>query len=256
MASVSSSQVHNQKGKRSDQFDATDFGGTAPLEEASEQTSQHLTELRIIIGTPHMKRGTISLLASPYPMPPLKITSPIKPLATQPIQLKNMLIASGYTRKLVTETAYPYGGWRWRYAYEAAVKKSGRSEPHFIGASYFWAKGMIPYAKEECERSNDQETERHNRYVRAEEEYQRNHVDMETDAVRKGYGPTEVHCNRLAEQGREGRVHLGPGDWWVVATMKVPGLTYYWQQPVQIIEGEQPVVLLNEDNALSIQGAW
>ena len=100
---------------------------------------------------------------------------------------------------------------------------------------------MIPYCREEVKRSNDFEEKRVARYNHAVADLAETKADTETEATRKGMVPVSVRYTKYFPNGiRQGIVKVMPGHWWVIATHKVPGLTYYWQEPVAIQPGEPP----------------
>jgi hypothetical protein len=171
--------------------------------------------------------------------------------------IRGLILQTGYTSRTKRNVAYPSGGWRWQMAYRNALARCHRSEPALIGEMYGFVDAMEPLVKEECEKFDELEEDRQRRYQTAFEEFQLNRNECEYEAVKKGYFPVEFNMSR----GYRGvmaaaEVKLGPGTWWITGTHKVVGLTYYWQQPVQIVNGQVENVELNWKNALVIQGGW
>jgi len=171
--------------------------------------------------------------------------------------IRSLIQQTGYTNKAKRNVAYPQGGWRWQMAYRNALARCHRSEPALIGQLYGFIDAMEPLCKEECEKFDELEEDRQRRYQTAFEEYQLNRNECEYEAVKKGYFPVEFNMSK-AYRGfiAAAEVKLGPGTWWITGTHKVVGLTYYWQQPVQIVNGQVENVELNWKNALMIQGGW
>ncbi len=111
---------------------------------------------------------------------------------------------------------------------------------------------MYRYIKPEINRLNQAEEERQARYVVAQAEWKRNYADMESAALRSGLGPVEVPTGRLGN----GLAELSPGTWWIAGTRQLPGLTYYWQEPVTVKSSATASLALTESNALVIEGGW
>ncbi len=51
-------------------------------------------------------------------------------------------------------------------------------------------------------------------------------------------------------------IKVAPGEWWFVGTYKVPGLTYFWELPVNITADQPNNIDIGEANAVLIQGGW
>jgi hypothetical protein len=152
---------------------------------------------------------------------------------------------------------YPTGGWRWQNCYAKALKRAGMTEPHVLMNMYIFTNNLLPYAYEEVKKRNEFEQKRQKRYDVAKTDYDELHADAETEATRKGVESQLLKYKKFFPNGdRQATAYLQPGQWWIVAVHKVPGLTFYWQEPVTIHDDEPCVVTLNEDNALMIEGAW
>ena len=213
---------------------------------------QVLSDVLVRVNVPHNLRAVETLSAYPYPVQPPRQKGSIRPLPTRDQGLKGYLLQSGYANRRGWDRPYPPFGWRWEYAYNAALRRSGRSVPHTMMAMYPWCNDMVKFVKPEVERANDAEKERQLRYSRAVEQYQKSYADLESEATRRGLYPCELRMSRAGQA----QTRLAPGTWWIVGTHKVPGLTYYWQTPVTVTKGDTAQVLLTEANALVLEGGW
>ncbi|MBI4532740.1 MAG: hypothetical protein HY711_02240 [Candidatus Melainabacteria bacterium] len=214
-----------------------------------DKLQQAESQLRIQIRVPHNKKAQDHFTAYPYPVKP-PIAPTVQPLPDKPKEIKGWLMQSGYTNRRANNFAYPLFGWRWEYAFSAAVRRAGCSVPHTILEMYPWCTSMVPYILPEIKRLNSAEQERRARYFNTVAQWQKDYVELENEATRKGLYPVEFRM----VGGRQGCVRLQRGTWWVQGTHKVPGLMYYWQAPVTV--GEDCSVVLTESNALLIQGGW
>lgn len=214
--------------------------------------------LKIVINVPRNIDAHNEFTFYPYPMKPPPMKQQLKPLPeTARNGLQNMLMTSGYSQRTQPSQAYPFGGWRWQYAYNAALRRSGLGVPHLMSEMYSWVDEMMPYIKPEVIRLNLAEKERQARYERTKEEYEETRVDIESDSVRKGLFPVPVRIQTFSGRvTRFGTARVLPGSWWLVGTHKVAGLTYYWNQPVEVDENQPKTVELTEANALLIEGGW
>jgi hypothetical protein len=229
-----------------------DKGGPPSIFDDGQPRRTQSAMIAVRLHTARSKNSIDSYTLYPYPMKP-PVCAPTTPLSTNPKALMNSLLYTGYHHRSDPEKHYQNGGWRWVLAYEAARRKSGNGEPHTILTEYPWAHDMIPYVIKECKARNDLEAERLRRYQKATDEWERTHTDIENDAIRQGLMP-------IALSHREwsiGRGHFPPGNWWVQVTRKMPGLTYYWLQPVTAAPGQSLDITLSDENALAITGsAW
>jgi hypothetical protein len=213
--------------------------------------------VRVQLTVPHSSNAVHKLVAYPYPMALPKARKEIFDLSTETRALKEEILTSGYTQRGTSNKPYPFNGWRWQYAYHNALKRAHTYEPAVISDIYPFVSKMTPYCREECRRINNIEHERVERYKRLAEEYEQHAQEAETEATRKGYTPVAVEINKMWRgHFNIGEVRLGEGTWWITGTKKVPGITYYWQQPIEVIKGEPVVCELTEDNALVIEGGW
>ncbi len=217
--------------------------------------------VRVFINIPHNNNAVNNFIAYPYPINlPKKRndkTHQQNPLPTDRRQLRDLILATGYSSRDAGIRPYPTNGWRWQYAYHSALNKAHLTEPNAIGEIYHFADDLIPYARKECIRLNKVEDDRLERYQRAQDDCDQNHADYETEATRKGYGPVEFHIDKFFRgHFNLAELRLGEGPWWIIGTRRVPGLKYYWQEPVTAVKGEVSKVELNEENALVIEGGW
>jgi hypothetical protein len=221
-------------------------------DKANNVKSLVTVHVRISFPTNH---GIAYFVAYPYPMRPPKSRKAQNPLPIYPKELKTRLLDYGYTNRTMPERPYPNYGYRWMFAFRAALAKSGLLVPHSMFEYYQWRSAMLPYMKAECERINAIEDNRSELYRRASTEYDESRADYEAEAQSRGLYPTEV---RFLQQNilTFAQAKLAPGTWWIVGTLKIPSLTYYWQIPVSVTGSEPQFLDLNENNALLIDGAW
>lgn len=212
----------------------------------------------VTIAVPHNKKAVSKVVAYPWPMKPPKKTTEIRKLPEKDREIKNSLLANGYFNRTANEHPYPQGGWRLQYAYARAVKKSGMTVPHTIIEHYQWANKMIKYLKPEVIAINLWEKERARLYQKALDDYTDNQAEMETAAIKRGLAPVIMKRSYFPTKkiGDHYLGHLAAGQWWILATHKVPGLKYYWMLPFEVEKGDHSRVILNEGNAIYIEGGW
>ena len=233
--------------------------------------------VRVRVNVPQNTDAIDKFVAYPYPMPlPIPKRPPgykshadasdAKPLIPQQAydkmpntrkQIRNMIMTTGYTSRSKRNVAYPSGGWRWQMAYRNALKRCRLDEPIVMYEMYPFIDAMEPLVKDECKKMDELEEDRQRRYTAAYEEWQVNRSDIENEATRKGYFPIEFNLLRgWRGPNSAADLKLGPGSWWITGSHKVPGITYYWQQPVEVVNGQIETVDLNWQNALVIEGGW
>ncbi|HEY9788190.1 MAG TPA: hypothetical protein V6D17_22570 [Candidatus Obscuribacterales bacterium] len=240
--------------------DATDVdnadGAQDETVEEGENNAQEGT-VRVRISVPHKNRAVSTITLYPYPPRPPRIRQPIGKIDTKDKNLKAQLLNLGYAHRSALEKAYVPGSWRLQYALKAAVGKSGSRPPTNILTMYPWIWRTLPYFREEVMRINDLEAERRKRYQRAVKEFEENGSDIETEALQRGLSPLPLALKKLEEgTSQSGIAKLPSGNWWVVATHKVPGLSFFWQLPIYVNPGQNPTVLLTQSNAIVIEGGW
>jgi hypothetical protein len=220
---------------------------------------QRRTNVYFDLDIPHPLdyRASCNCMAYPYPVALQRKVQRQAQLTTNNRMLTRNITATAYNSRLIKHEYYPIGGWRWQEAYQRALKDCGATTPIVIGSLYLFVNKIFPYAKEESLKTNEFEEKRSKRYQEAAKDYTENHADAEAEATKKGLTPTGIRFNRFGEHGqRRAEIKLAPGQWWIVCRLKIPGLTYYWQEPVTVHADTTEHVSLNEDNALLIEGAW
>ena len=266
------------KGFSTEDFQQVDDGKKRPQRHSSRSVeAPAAVNLRVRISVPQNTDAVDKFVAYPYPMPlPIpkrppgykggsKSDGPKPAIPGQAYdrmpntrkQIRDMIMTTGYTQRTKRSVAYPAGGWRWQMAYRNALSHCHRDEPSVFYELYPFINAMEPFVKEECKKMDELEEDRQRRYTAAYEEFQINRSDIENASVQKGYFPIEFNLLRgWRGPNSSAELRLGPGTWWITGTHKVPGLTYYWQQPVEIVNGHIETVDLNWQNALVIEGGW
>ncbi len=209
-------------------------------------------DVTIWIRVPLDEKTVDTFSVFPYPVKPPSMKAPIKPLSDKPKLIKDLLLAAGYLNRVSLKPVYPAHGWRWQYAYETALRRSGGDLPKTILGMYSWRNKMVQYMIPEILRINQVEKSRKITYDKAMQEFRRGYTEMENEATRNGLVPADVRIGRAFR----GQVSLAPGTWWVSGSRKVPGLVYYWRIPITVLAGEKSTLMLTQDNAILIQGGW
>lgn len=213
----------------------------------SDKNAQIIARIR----TTRAHKATDTYTVYPYqPKPPA--WTPQNPLPTTFKGAKGMVMSTGYQNRQHPDKPYQMGGWRWVYAYHSALQRSGIGEPHTIFTEYSFARDLTPYVVKECIKRNQFEKERFARYQRNLEQYEKNHVDQENEALRLGLMPIALTHREFGI----GRGQFPAGNWWLQVTRKMPGLTYYWLEPITAAPKQNVEIVLDDDNALAIVGAW
>jgi hypothetical protein len=229
----------------------TTSDGPPSLFEEARTTPQQQAFLDVIIKVPHKTHPKDTFNLYPYPVKPPKSEHATLLPETEK-SMKQLLLSTGYHNRMNPDKPYQLGGWRWQYCFQTAVRKSGLGVPHSIISEYAWARDITPYAQAETKKWNEFEDQRWLRYKKAVAEFERNHADIESDATQQGLVAME-----LPKRGYGWiQQNIPTGTWWLTATRKVPGLTYYWQVPLTAAPGEKIKIELNELNALIIEGGW
>jgi hypothetical protein len=204
------------------------------------------------VKVPHNKRVYDRFQIFPYPVKPPKKEKETELIPEDPRILRDMLLSIGYSLRSAGHKPYPSGGWRWQYAYNAALRKTGEGVPHFLYQIYPWCDRMQKAVLPEVQRMNAAETARSKNYKKAVEEYENTYSEIENEATRKGLYPLEFKMRGLGV----GSVHVPAGTWWVAGYHRAAGITYYWYSPITVRDGGKSAYELTEGNALLIQGAW
>lgn len=216
------------------------------------QESRADAEITVYIRVPHNDKAVDAFSVYPYPVKPPPVTRPVAMLPDKPNEIKARLLTCGYTNRVKGHQAFPTFGWRWQYAFEAALRRAGGNLPHTILGMYKWRNEMVEHVLPEIMRLNQAEKDRKARYAKAVQEHQASYVELENEATRKGLYPVMMPV----KPSFTGQVKVPAGTWWIAGSHKVPGLLYYWQLPVTVAAGEKAAVSLTEGNALLIQGGW
>lgn len=217
-----------------------------------EQPDANNGSIVVRIHTSRDKDAKDNCTVYPYPVKP-PTCDPPAPLPDRGAGLNNLIRNTSFLARPNLDKPFPTaGGWRWIFAYKAALAKSGLSEPHTIFGEYSFASDLTPYVAAECKRRNVFEKQRRKIYEQAIDDYNRTHEELEVQAVKTGLKPVAL---RLAEYGLA-KGQMPPGTWWLQVTRKLPGLKFYWLQPVTSVAGKRTEVNLNDNNALAIIGAW
>lgn len=209
------------------------------------------------VAVPHLKKAVTQVCAYPYPMKPPTAKQKVRFLPDKDKPLKNMILSSGYFSRANSDVPYPPGGWRWQYAFQKAVKKSNLSMPHSIFEHYIWADRILPFVKEQAKAYNAFEKTRVAAYGVALQDFTDNRTEVEDQATQRGLTPVPMKRVTL-RSGTIGMHYAGnvkEGKWWILATHRVPGLKYYWLLPKEI-ESKNHRIILNESNAIYIEGGW
>lgn len=211
--------------------------------------------LSVAIRSKYNKKAQDHMIVYPSPQLPPRVKTEIGPLATDRSNLKQMLLQSGYQDRLSLDHPYPMYGMRWHTAFQAALKNSKMGVPHTMFDYYPWINKMVDYIRPEVIKINAHEKARKDAYLKAVFFYQEEAREAENEAVRNNYSPL-AFTPKKDSTGTYWRGEIPAGNWWITATRKTPGLQFYWQIPITVAPGQSPSVVLNEDNALWIQGGW
>jgi hypothetical protein len=234
----------------------TDINQTTENQTDLSNKNRQKINLIIRIVVPHNKGAADWCRIYPYPVaPPKKKADPSKiPLTDK--GLRSTVLSVRYWAKSQQDKPYPAGGWRMQYALKAAIAKSGCNEPHTIFTEYGWADEIIPYVRKEAQIINAKEDARIQHYNLAKSIYDENRADLEVLAFNQGLFPIDVPIRRQFGGYAKGQTLVDKTNWWVVATHQIPGLKYFWLWPIKLNDNPEQVVILNEDNAIYIEGAW
>ncbi len=226
-----------------------------PADAVEEGEGRTTATVTVAIRTKLNKRAVDHIGIYPSPQMPPRIKQEISPLGEDTRTLKSMLLQSGYQDRLSLDHPYPAYGYRWHTAYQNALQKGGMGVPHTMFDYYPWIDRMVQHIRPEVIKINKHEKARKEAYLKCVTFFQDESRDAESDAVRNNLYPLtfEIHKDST---GSYGRGEVAAGNWWITATRKLPGLQLYWQVPIQLTGGQTPQVVLNEDNALWIQGGW
>lgn len=220
-------------------------------------TRKGVAKIYLTIAVPHNKNAVNKIEAYPYP-PKLPKREGFVELPEAYTDIKDLLVSHGYLGRSSADHPFPPGGWRFQYAFSKAIKKSNMSVPHTILGHYRWADRMVKYMKPEIEAVNKYEKKRGEAYNKYQLFWRDNHAALRNTALRNNY--EKVKFLPLPKDGKKVGRNFGgvlkDGKWWILASHKVPGLTYNWVKEVELEHNDKKIIVLNEANALIINGGW
>jgi len=226
-----------------------------PTNDGHEGQPKALLNIRLYV--PQMLKRTDSFMLNPYSTPPPPVAIQNQPLPENIQALAQKCINSGYNNRLSMVKPYPDGGWRWYYVYKHAKLKSGITEPHAFFQMYRFGADIAPYCLAETKRLNKIEKERNKRYFELVQANKDNQKDEEMEALRNGLEPVKLNLMPTKSKTMlETSLYLSPGDWWITGSHRVPGLIYFWQEPIKVHDGDKINIDLTDANAILIQGGW
>jgi len=150
---------------------------------------------------------------------------------------------------------YSGQGWRFSYCLDQAKRESGLGMPHVLPEARAWCEAMYPYVHKYLVRSNEAEALRADRLRKARADYDETHSEIEYAALKKGYFPVDLNFIVYHESLRRAVIDLPEGTWWITGTHKVIGITYYWQEPIEVGPDKPNTMQLTEQSALLIDSA-
>jgi hypothetical protein len=150
---------------------------------------------------------------------------------------------------------YSGQGWRFTYALQAAERELGEGPPHFLPEIQGWCDQMYPHLKKFIVRINEAESARTDRFNQTKDFYAENHTEIEYAALKKGYYPIDLKFMVYHLSLQRALVDLPEGKWWITGTHKVIGITYYWQEPIEVGPDKPNALELTEQNAMLIDSA-
>jgi len=147
---------------------------------------------------------------------------------------------------------YSGQGFRFTFCLNAAKRESGLGIPHLLPEARAWCEAMEPYVHKYIVRSNEAEALRHDRLSKAKSDYDETHTEIEYAALRKGFFPIDLNFIVYHLSLRRAVVDLPEGTWWITGTHRVLGITYYWQEPIEVGPDKPNTLQLTEANAMVI----
>lgn len=144
--------------------------------------------------------------------------------------------------------------WRVDRAFKLALDSSRKHLPEISTGLDEWVDEFLPYFARAVRKINASEAIRWKRYKEADVVEAARQV-YQDDAASKGLSAIVLNVRQIRPGIRETEtVKLRLGNWYLVGTHSVPGLTYYWQQKVSLTGPYVRYIVLNEQNALWIKG--
>lgn len=213
-------------------------------------------DVYLSVAVPHTRNVVVKGMAYPYPPKMPLISSNMIPDDDKAI--KELLMGSGYLRRQTANQPNPLGGWRWQYAFNKAVKKSRLAFPHSIVEHYRWSNAMIKFVKPEIQQINRFEKQRLARYQLEEAFFTEHSEIIKHDSARRGLDPVAIEVLPTSPKrvGLDMKVKVARAKWWFTVDYTVPGLTYHWRIIRDLAKEKPERLILNEGNAISIEGGW
>ncbi|MBK9144363.1 MAG: hypothetical protein IPM23_17855 [Candidatus Melainabacteria bacterium] len=213
-------------------------------------------DVYLSVAVPHTRNVVVKGMAYPYPpkMPPISSNM----IPDDDKSIKELLMGSGYLRRQTANQPNPLGGWRWQYAFNKAVKKSRLAFPHSIVEHYRWSNAMVKFVKPEIQQINRFEKQRLARYQQEEAFFTEHSEIIKHDSARLGLDPVAIEVLPASPKrvGLDLKVKVARAKWWFVVDYTVPGLTYHWRIIRDLAKEKPERLVLNEGNAISIEGGW
>jgi hypothetical protein len=210
------------------------------------------------VNVPHYRDSIQKFRAVPYIT---EIPTPLHnygPMSEKYADLKDSLyILCFLAPQNAQKHRYSGQGWRFTYCLEAAKREAGLGTPHLLPEAREWCEQMYPHLHKFVVRSNEAEALRHDRCTQAQQDYQENKGEFEYAALKKGFFPIDLKFTIYHLSLFRSVTELPEGNWWITGTHKVIGITYYWQEPIEVGADKPNGVVLTEANALQLDSqAW
>ncbi|MGD9682570.1 MAG: hypothetical protein AB7W16_15390 [Candidatus Obscuribacterales bacterium] len=213
-------------------------------------------DVYLSVAVPHTRNVVVKGMAYPYPpkLPPISSNM----IPDDDKSIKELLMGSGYLRRQTANQPNPLGGWRWQYAFNKAVKKSRLTFPHSIVEHYRWSNAMIKFIRPEIQQINRFEKQRLARYQLEESFFTEHSEIIKHDSARRGLDPVAIEVLPASPKrlGLDMKVRVARAKWWFTVDYTVPGLTYHWRIIRDLAKERPERLVLNEGNAISIEGGW
>ncbi|MCA9803328.1 MAG: hypothetical protein KC777_15265 [Cyanobacteria bacterium HKST-UBA02] len=213
-------------------------------------------DVYLSVAVPHTRNVVVKGMAYPYPPKMPLISSNMLPDDDKSI--KELLMGSGYLRRQTANQPNPLGGWRWQYAFNKAVKKSRLTFPHSIVEHYRWSNAMVKFIRPEIQQINRFEKQRLAKYQLEESFFTEHSEIIKHDSARRGLDPVAIEVLPASPKrlGLDMKVRVARAKWWFTVDYTVPGLTYHWRIIRDLAKEKPERLILNEGNAISIEGGW
>jgi hypothetical protein len=223
------------------------------LPAAKEKKKDEPVELIVAVNVPRNVNATDEFNIYPYPVDLMK-TEPPSQISTDSEYLRELIRSIVYDKNGRIDKPVP-NDWRIQWAFEHALKLAGKDVPMSIAGADQWAQEMVPYMRTEINTIEVIEDKRWQRYKTKAADCEAGRSTWEEQATNKGLGPLNLSVLQYGrgEGLRQGHIYLQENPWWVVGKHEVPGLTYYWDELINIgVQGPR-FIELNERNAVVIK---